>query len=91
MSFEKFQAGHHLGYLNRTTLAILNLCVTVLLPIRFWLNPTYGLGGDIVWLPWQPSWISERNNFSNSESLCSSNASHQVLAQSDVWLGGDVV
>ena len=34
-----------------------------------------------------PSWISERNNFSNSESLCRSNASHQVLAQSDLQFG----
>ena len=65
-------------------LAILNLCVTVMLSIKFWLNPTYGLGGDVVWRisRWQPSWISEWNNFSNSESLCCSNASHQVLAQS---------
>ena len=77
----------HLGYLNGTILAILNLCVTVMLSIKFWLNPTYGLGGDVVWrisrwLPWRPSWILERNNFNNSESLCCSKASHQVLAQS---------
>ena len=50
-----------------------------------------GLGGDVVQrisicLPWLPSWISERNDFSNSESLCCPNASHQVLAESDmVW------
>ena len=30
------------------------------------------------------SWISERNYFSNSETLLCSNASHQVSAQSDV-------
>ena len=29
-------------------------------------------------------WISEWNNFSNSEYLCRSEASHQVLAQSDL-------
>ena len=43
MSFEEFQDGHHsghLGYLNGRILAILNLCVTVMLPIKFWLNPT---------------------------------------------------
>ena len=28
-----------------------------------------------------------RNNFSNSESLCCSDASHQVSAQSDLWFG----
>ena len=49
--FEEFQDGcrdGHLGYLNRRILAILNLCVTVMLPIKFWLNPTYGLEGDVV-------------------------------------------
>ena len=38
MSFEEFQDGHHgghLGYLNGRILAILNLCVTVMLPIKF--------------------------------------------------------
>ena len=43
MSFEEFQDGHpggHLGYRNGTILAILNLCVTVMPPIKFQLNPT---------------------------------------------------
>ena len=51
MSFEEFQDGHdggHLGYRNGTIIAILNLCVTVMLPIKFWLNPTFGLGRDVV-------------------------------------------
>ena len=51
MSFEEFQDGHrggHLGYQNGMILAILNLCVTVMPPIKFWLNLTYGLGGDVV-------------------------------------------
>ena len=62
-----------------------------MLPITFRLNPTYGFGGDVlrrisIWPLWQPFWISERNDFSNSESLCRSDASHQVSAQSDmVW------
>ena len=34
------------------------------------------------WLPRQPPWILEWN--SNSESLCCSNASYQVSAQSDL-------
>ena len=49
--FEDFQDGHHgghLGYLNGRILSILNLCVTVMFPIKFWLNPTYGLGGDVI-------------------------------------------
>ena len=43
MSYEEFQDGHrggHLGYWNETILAILNLCVTVMISIKFWLNPT---------------------------------------------------
>ena len=51
MSFEEFQDGvhgGHLGYRNGTTLAILNLYVAPTPPIKFWLYPTYGLGGDVV-------------------------------------------
>ena len=50
ISSEEFQDGHcegHLGYRNGTILAILNLCVNVMLPIKFWLNSTYSLGGDV--------------------------------------------
>ena len=52
MLFEEFQDGHHdgghLGHWNRTILAILNLFVTVMSPIKFWRNPMYCLGGDFV-------------------------------------------
>ena len=51
MSFEEFEDGRrggHFGYRNGRILAILNLCVIVMLPIKFWLNPTYSLGGDVV-------------------------------------------
>ena len=51
MSFEEHQddrPGGHLRYRNGTILAILNLCGTVMPPIKFQLNPTYGLGGDAV-------------------------------------------
>ena len=51
MSFEEFQDGRHgghLGYQNRTILAILNLYVAPMPPIKFWLNGTHGLGGDVV-------------------------------------------
>ena len=40
--------GGHLGYLNGTILAILNLCVAPMPPIKFWLNPIYPLGGDVI-------------------------------------------
>ena len=51
MSFEEFQDGRHvygghLGYWNRTILAILNLHVAKMPPIKFQLNPTYGSEGD---------------------------------------------
>ena len=48
MSFEEFQDGGHLGYRNRMILAILNLYVALMHPIKFRLNPTYSLGGDVV-------------------------------------------
>ena len=43
MSFEDFQDGRpggYLGYRNGTVLAILNLCVTVMPPIKFQLKRT---------------------------------------------------
>ena len=49
---QDFQDGGPGGYLwqpNGTILAILNLYVTPMLPIKFRLNPTYGLGRDVVW------------------------------------------
>ena len=76
-----------------TILAILNLYIAPMPPTRFWLNQSYGLGGDVVWRisSWRPSWISELNDFGHSESLCHCDASHQVLAQSTHGLGGDVL
>ena len=49
MSFEEIQDGGHLGYRNRTTLAILNLYVALMHPTKFLLNLTNGLGGDVTW------------------------------------------
>ena len=87
--------GGHLGYRNRTILTILNLYVTRMPPIKFQLNMTYGFEGDVVWRisRWPkrwPFWISEQNDSSNSESVCHWDASHQVLAQSDLrfWRRG---
>ena len=90
--FEDFQAGHHgghLGYQNGMILAILNLYIATMPPIKFQLNPTYSLGGDVFWRfsrwqIWWPSWILKQNDFSNSNSPCGPNASHQVWAQSDL-------
>ena len=47
MSFEEFQDDHHgshLGFRNGTILANLNLCVTVMPPVKLQLNRTYCLG-----------------------------------------------
>ena len=73
-------------------LAILNLYVAPMPPIKFQLNRTYGLGGDVLqkfsrWLTWQPSWILEWNDFSNSKPPCGPSAIHQVWAQSDLGFG----
>ena len=51
MLVQDFQAGHHgrdLGFWNGTDLAIQNLHVTSMPPIKFGLNPTYGLEEDRV-------------------------------------------
>ena len=95
MSFQDFPAGHHgshFRYWNGMNLAILNLHVTPMPPTMFGLNPAYHSGVDVVWRfsrwpPWRSSWILEQNSFSNSESPCYSDASHQVSAPSDLQFG----
>ena len=93
--FQDFQAGHHggnLGSWNGTNLAILNFHVTPMPATKLGLNSTDRLGADMIWRfsrwsQWQPSWILEQNKFSSSESLCCSDASHQVSAQSNLRFG----
>ena len=72
-----------LGYQNGTISAILNLYVTPMPPIKFRLNLTNGLGRDVIWII---SWISEWNDFSNSESLCHFNVFHQASSLGSIWL-----
>ena len=68
-----FQAGHHGGHLGfsiRTILAIFDLPVTPMLLTKFRVNWPFGSGEEAIkifsrWPPWQPSWISNQNNFSN--------------------------
>ena len=83
----EFRDGVHFGYQNE--LVILNLYVSPMPPAKFRLTLTYHAGADVVWRfsrwpPWWPSWISKRKDFSNSESLCRSDASHQDSAQSNL-------
>ena len=62
--------------------------VALMPPIRFWLNPIYSLGRDVVliisrwplWWPCNDLDVGIEIFFSNSESLCCSDASHQVSA-----------
>ena len=62
----------HLGFQTGTILAIFDLQVTPMLPTMFGVNWLLGLGEDakIVpignprWLPWWPSWTSDRHDFS---------------------------
>ena len=75
MSFQDGHHGSHLGYWNRTNLSILNLHVAPMPLTRFGLNlklPSGSRHGLKIFkmASWQPSWISEQNDFSNSESLC---------------------
>ena len=55
--------------LEQNDLAILNLHVTMMPPIKFQLNLTYCLRRDVVWRisRWRPFWKLEQNYFSNSE------------------------
>ena len=81
---------------NRTNLAILNLCVPVMPPIKFQLNPIYSLGEDVDWRisrwpPWYPTWISEKNDFSNSEFLCHWLLPTKFWLNLTFCLGGDVI
>ena len=75
-------------------LAILNLHVAPMPPIKFGLNLTWGSGADVVsrfsrWPHRRPLAIldSQTELLSNSESLCRSDAFHQSLAQSNLRFG----
>ena len=73
-------------------LTILNLRVAPMSSTMFGLSLTEGSGADVIsrfsrWPPKRPSCIAKRNDFRNSESLCPSDASHQVSAQSNLRFG----
>ena len=61
--------GSHLGFPIGTILAIFDLQVTPMLPTMFGVNWLLGSGEEAKnrfsrWLPWRPSWISDRHDFS---------------------------
>ena len=60
--------------------------VTPLLPSRFGVNWPFGSGEEAKnrfsrWLPWRPSWISDRNDLSYFWSISHPNASYRVWSQ----------
>ena len=67
-------------------IAIFDLHVTPMLPSKFGVNWPFGSGEEAKnrfsrQLPWQPSWISDRNNLSYFLSTSHPNASYQVWSQ----------
>ena len=61
--------GSHLGFPIGTILAIFDLQVTPMLPTMFGVNWLLGSREEAKnrfsrWLPWRPSWISDRQDFS---------------------------
>ena len=72
--------GGHLGFPIGTILAIFDLQVTQMLPSKFGVNWPFGSGEEVKnrfsrWLPWWPSWIFDRHNFSYFWSTSHPNAS----------------
>ena len=67
-----FQNGHHGGHFRfpiSMILAFFDLQVTLMLPTKFGVNWHFGSGKEAKnrfsrWWPWQPSWISDWNDFS---------------------------
>ena len=67
-------------------LAIFDLQVTLMLPIKFRVNWPFSSGEEAKnrfsrWPPWRPSWISDWNDFSYFCSTSQPNASNQVSSQ----------
>ena len=91
LTFEEFQdgrRGRHLGYRNGNILAILTFCVTVMPPIKFQLNRT-GFRRRCRLKNFKMADLAAILNigtelFSNFESLCHCDASHQASVQSNL-------
>ena len=64
-----FQDGEHIGFPIKTNLATFDLQVTQILPSKFRISWPFGSEAETQnrfsrQRPWQPSWISNRNEFS---------------------------
>ena len=69
IDFQEGGHGGHLGFLICTILAIFDLQVMLMLPIKFGVNWPFGSGEEAKnrfsrWQPWRPPWISDRQDFS---------------------------
>ena len=78
--------GAHPGFTIGMILAIFDLQVNPMLPTKFGVNWPFGSGEEAKnrisrWLPWWPSWISDRHDFSYFWSISHPNASYQVWSQ----------
>ena len=68
INFQDGGHGGHLGFPIGTILTIFDLQVTLMPPSKFGVNWPFGSGEEAKnrfsrWLPWRPSWISDRHDF----------------------------
>ena len=87
---EKKNFRGYLGFPIGTILPFFDLQVLPMLPTKFWPHGPFGSGEEVKnrfsrWPPWQPSWISDRNNFTYFWSISNSDASLQVSTQLVFW------
>ena len=84
--FQDGGSGGHFGFPIRTILAISDLQVFQIIPTKFQVNWHFGSREEVqnwfsIWPPWQPCWISIRNNFSYFWSISDQITSYQVSSQ----------
>ena len=82
-SFEQTLNGSQLGFTIGMILAIFDLRVTPMLPTKFRVNWPFSSGEEAKnrfsrWLPWQPSWISDWQDFSYFWPTSHPNVSYKV-------------
>ena len=82
-SFEQTLNDSQRGLMIGEILAIFDLRVTPMLPIKFRVNWPFGSGEEAKnrfsrWLPWRPSWISDWQDFSYFWSTSHPNVSYKI-------------